>query len=151
MKSPELTRAEYELTVCARSGQAVCVPFKAVSFPGWLPKVADCHQNADVWVRENPEYEVVRGWVTYACFLGRSAGLTAHSVVRDRNGELVDITPLENESSRAGMRFIPHEGEAVIFDQMKALDIYITCHDFDTAEGAEDFAQEIFYEPGEEE
>ncbi len=69
---------------------------------------------------------VVRGWVTYADF-GLTIGLTAHSVVQDRDGQLFDITPLGNECDRAGMRFIPHIGTEQEFTSMREAEIYINC------------------------
>lgn len=129
-----MTRAEYEASLCARREDAAVVPFLKVAFDGWSPKVGCCHQNADMWVRANPEFEVVRGWVTYASFGGDSFGLTAHSIVRDRSGALFDITPLDDEGLRASMHFILHEGDPTIFFEMKALGINICCLAFDITE-----------------
>ena len=123
----QMTRAEYEASVCARRGQADRVPFRQVSRKGWSPKVAECHQNANAWASANPGLEVVRGWVTYASFGVDGVSLTAHSIIRDQTGAIFDITPLMDESLRVGMRFIEHEGDAATFDQMKAINIFINC------------------------
>jgi len=89
-----MTRSEYEKSVCDRLSHATHVRFRLVSFAdGTAPEVGDCHRNADRWVQENPGATVVRGWVTYANF-GLSIGLAAHSVVRTRDGQFLDITPL---------------------------------------------------------
>ena len=146
-----MTRAEYESAVCARVDHAVRVPFRRVSLADWSPKVAECHQNADTWVAANPGFEAVRGWVTYASFGGDSVGLTAHSIVRDQSGALFDITPLGNEDARAGMRFVEHQGDPAIFDEMKALGISIRCLDFSATNLAEEPFQQIFDDTGEEE
>lgn len=146
-----MTRADYEKSVCARLDQAIPVPFKAVSTGDWSPKVAECHQNADTWVRANPGCQAVRGWVTYASFGGSGVGLTAHSIVRGQDGALIDITPLENENVRAGMHFIEHEGDPAIFDQMRAVGINIHCLDFSVPELAEEPVEGVFDEIGEEE
>ena len=154
MTPPEMTRAEYESAVCARVDEAIRVPFRRVSLPDWSPKVAECHQNTDAWVRANPGVAAVRGWVTYASFGGDSVGLTAHSIVRDQSGVLVDITPLADESARAGMRFVEHEGDPALFDEMKAVDIniYCNCLEFSAAElMMAEPSQEIFDEIGEQE
>jgi hypothetical protein len=125
-----MTRTEYQTSICARLDRAVRVPFKPVSIGDWSPQIADCHQNADTWARAKPDYEAVRGWVSYASFGGGSIGLTAHSVVRHENGALIDITPLCDESVRRGMAFIEHEGDPALFDAMKAGGINIDCLDF---------------------
>jgi hypothetical protein len=151
MTPPEMTRAEYELAVCARLDQAVRVPFRQVSFADWSPKVAECHQNADTWVAANPEFEAVRGWVIYASFGGDSVGLTAHSIVRDQSGALFDITPLGDEGARDGMRFVEHEGDPAIFEKMKATGINIDCLDFSAPDPTKESFQEIFDEFSEQE
>lgn len=119
-------RSDYEASICQRLDQAVHVPFHQVSVPDWSPKVADCHANVDKWVQAHPECTAIRGWVTYADF-GVAIGLTAHSVVRNIDGRLIDITPLGNEDCRLGMRFIPHLGEDRDFFALKELGIYINC------------------------
>jgi hypothetical protein len=131
-----MTREEYEAAICARRHQAIYVPFRPVSIDAWTPGVAECHRNADTWVKAHPDWEVVRGWVTYASFGGDSVGLTAHSVVRDRSGILFDITPLLDETLRAGMRFIEHEGDANTFFMMKTRSINIHCLDFGGWDGS---------------
>jgi len=123
-----MTRAEYERSVCDRLANATRIPFRPVSFAdGTVPKVGDCHRNADKWVEENPGTVVIRGWVTYADF-GLAIGLTAHSVVQDRDGQLIDITPLGNERDRVGMRFVPHIGSEQEFTSMKDSNVFIECH-----------------------
>ncbi len=129
-----MTRAEYETSVCVRLDQAVQVPFQKVTLNGWSPQVGGCHQNTDIWVSAKPAFEAVRGWVTYASFGGDSFGLTAHSIVRDQNGMLFDVTPLENEDVRMSMRFIEHEGTPATFCEMKALGINIHCLGSDATE-----------------
>jgi hypothetical protein len=122
-----MTRIKYERSVCDRLAQASLVAFRNVTFvDGSLPLPTACHQNADRWAEENPGASVVRGWVTYADF-GLSVGLTAHSVVRGRDGQLFDITPLGNERDRAGMRFVPHLGTEQEFMMMKESSIFIHC------------------------
>jgi hypothetical protein len=53
--------------------------------------------------------------------------LTAHSVVQGPDGQWYDMTPLNNEYYRAGMRFIHHVGDERVFFAMKELNIYIDC------------------------
>jgi hypothetical protein len=122
-----MTRNDYEKSICDRMAEAVSVPYRGVSFAdGSTPVQSACHDNADRWVKENPEFAVARGWVTFADY-GLSVGLTAHSVVRDSDGQFLDITPLGNERDRAGMRFIPHVGTEQEFRSMKISNIFIEC------------------------
>jgi len=120
------SRSDYEASICQRLGEALRVPFRHVSLPGWSPEVADCHANVDKWVQVHPECTATREWVTYAD-LGVAIGLTAHSVVRNIDGHLFDITPLGNEDCRFGMRFIPYLGEDRDFFALKEVGIYINC------------------------
>ena len=121
-----MTRADYELSICEKLAEAEAVPFQRVSLPGWRPAVAHCHKNVDRWVASNPGSTAVRGWATCADF-GDAIALTAHSVVRDVNGILFDITPLESECVRGTMRFVGHIGDEQTFVRMQALGIYIVC------------------------
>lgn len=122
-----MTRTEYEKSVCSRLAQAVRVPYRGVSFAdGSAPVMSACHQNVGRWVEENTGTTVVRGWVTYADY-GLSIGLTAHSVVRDPDGQLIDITPLGNERDRTEMRFVPHIGSEQEFRSMKESNVFIEC------------------------
>lgn len=102
------------------------MPFRQVSLGDWRPKVGDCHANVNIWVKANPGTTAVRGWVTYASF-GIAIGLTAHSVVRDTDPRLIDITPLENEHNRSSMRFVPHLGDEDVFFAVLKMDICINC------------------------
>lgn len=114
-------------SICERLAQASPVIFREVSFAdGSLPVESACHQNADKWVKENPGTVVVRGWVTYVD-LGVSIELTAHSVIRDRDGQLFDITPLGDKRDRAGMRFLSHVGTEQEFAKIKESGIFIEC------------------------
>lgn len=122
-----MTRIEYEKSICDRLSQASHVIFRRVFFTdGSLPVQSACHQNAVRWVEENPGATVVRGWVTYADF-GVSIRLTAHSLIRERDGQLFDITPLGNERDRDSMRFIPNLGDEQSFVSMTESDIFIDC------------------------
>jgi hypothetical protein len=122
-----MTRAEYEESICQRLEQAVRVPHHKVLFAdGSEPFQSACHENVDRWVKENPGFTPVWGWVTYVDYWV-SVGLTAHAIVRDQRGQLIDITPLGNERERAGMRFVPHTGTREEFMSMKQADIFINC------------------------
>jgi hypothetical protein len=113
------SRREYEAGVCNRLDEAQAVPFEEVFIGHWRPLVAQCHENVDRWAQSHPEYTAVRGWVTYASFGDGMFGLTAHSVVKDAGGRLFDITPLEDESLRPGMLFVPHLEDDASFHRLR--------------------------------
>lgn len=123
----EKEREEYEKSICERLREAKPIPLQKVVFAdGSEPQASRCYENVDRWVKENSGATAVRGWVTYADF-GSSTGLTAHSVIRDRDGQPFDITPLGNERDRLGMRFVPHIGTEQEFKTMKEANIFIKC------------------------
>jgi len=122
-----MDRARYEADICNRLRQSDRIPFLTVSIGDWEPKVGECHQNVDTWVKARPDCMAVRGWVTYACFGDNSTGLTAHSVVQFADGELLDITPLEREGLRGGMRFVRHLGDEESFTVEKHRNLFISC------------------------
>lgn len=131
MVDPELppaipTRADYEASICRQLSQAELVPFRLVSLPDGDPTASNCHSNVDRWVEAHPGTTAVRGWVAFAS-CGDATGLTAHSVVRDTDGQLFDITPLGNECDRAGIRFVSDTGGEQVFGAMKGIGIHIWC------------------------
>lgn len=126
-----ITRADYEISIFARLGEASYVPFKDISSVRWTPRKAECHRNVDLWVAAHPDHVVVRGWITeYEFFQG--VRLTAHSVVQDISGKLFDITPVEpeNELYRRQSRFIRHLGDDQEFAAIKAVCLYLDCKRF---------------------
>lgn len=117
---------DYKKSICQRLYRAKPIPFRKVSLPDWCPKVAECHSNVDSWVGVNPGTSAVRGWVTYVDFQIK-IWLTAHSVVRDTDGQLFDITPLGDERVRPTMRFVPHVGSEQLFLSVKESSNVIEC------------------------
>jgi hypothetical protein len=109
----------YVTELCSRFGARQRVRFdpERASENGSL--VGRCHENVDAWVAAHPGDQAVGGWVTWHAVFG-GVRLTAHSVVRGTGGDLFDITPLGDESYRAGMEFVPHIGDEAAFFEMKA-------------------------------
>jgi hypothetical protein len=126
MSDQSMSRASYEADVCRRLSQAEHIPFQRVSTEGWVLKVGRCHENADAWAKNNPGSVAIRGWVTYYGNI-----VAAHSVVQDSDGQLFDITPLEDEatheSTRMNMRFIRHVGVDEVFFEIERKGRLITC------------------------
>lgn len=93
---PHQVNHEYTSALRQRVDEAVVVASVKVSIGDWEPQLNQCHENVTVWCQNNPNFQVVRGWLymdmagqlPYEVFL-------AHSVVRDREGMFWDITPLQ--------------------------------------------------------
>lgn len=58
----------------------------------WTPVAARCHENAVAWVARHPGWSVVRGWLHVFGDADSGAMFDAHSVVRDDNGRIWDVT-----------------------------------------------------------
>ena len=122
------SRRQYEWDICVRLKASQVVPFKEVSVGDWRPERSRCHDNVDIWIKSNPRHVAVRGWVVYASDGKDSVGLTAHTVVKDENGNLFDITPIEDERARPGMIFVFHLGNDVSFHALRSdAGIFFTC------------------------
>lgn len=104
---------EYLDGIYARRGEAAEVPRKEVLYrDGSAPQRCCCHANVDRWVAESPACESVRGWAISAR-MGDAIMLEAHSIVRDADGALADIT-LKVTDQRAP--FIAHLGSEQEFE-----------------------------------
>lgn len=130
MTSTMPTPEEYAASICARRAAAVVVPFVEVSADGWSPEVAKCHSNVDRWVALNPGCEAVRGWITYMSYGPAGVQLTAHSVVRNPDGTLIDITPVYRGAQRGGA-FVEHQGDPAEFFAIIATTLDLRCPSLD--------------------
>ena len=135
-----IDRQAYVNEICGRYAEAVHVPFDADRAAANQSEIQRCHENVDAWVAKHPEDSAVRGWVTWYPVLD-GVLLTAHSVVRGADGELFDITPLGDESGRAGMKFVRHLADEATFEEMKPLNHFkcIICVAVDVAAPSQDF------------
>lgn len=85
----ELAQQLYE-----RRHQAVLVPFRDFSSPGFSPVEQACHSNVDKWCRSHQKHQAVRGWLVHESWLPQGfCRFAPHSVVLDERGELFDLTP----------------------------------------------------------
>jgi hypothetical protein len=81
------TTDDFFAALWERRGSAMKLTPCAVRYrDGSAPAPGACHINVDHWIRENENYEAVRGWIPM------NYGFERHSVVRDCAGLLVDIT-----------------------------------------------------------
>jgi hypothetical protein len=121
-----MTRDEYAADICRRwLAEAKQVPFRKVSPKEWVPKEGDCHGNVDRWVADNRDWTAVRGWVNTPRYM--TLALTHHSIVKDVEGRLFDITPFADERYRPTTRFIWHIGDERTFCEMKAIGTFVYC------------------------
>ena len=97
---------------------AAKVPFREVQLNGWEPRKGDCHGNVDFWIRHHPETKAVRGWLFWKPDAAGRYLIMAHSVL-DENGQLVDITPIDQNAPRDGLLFLKHLGTEEDFSAMK--------------------------------
>lgn len=58
----------------------------------WAPAPNRCHENVAAWVERFPLWTVVRGWLLISQHDALGAMFDAHSVVRDEEGHLWDVT-----------------------------------------------------------
>lgn len=130
MTSTAPASEEYVASICARRADAVVVPFVEVSADGWSPEIAKCHLNVDRWVVLNPGCEAVRGWITYISYGPAGVQLTAHSVVRNPEGTLIDITPVYPGAQRGGA-FVEHQGDPAEFFAIIATSLDLRCPSLD--------------------
>ena len=85
---------EYAARLYERLGECVLLRRAEVNIGDWRPRENECHANVTQWCLNNPQYEIVRGWLYFHVegALGRVQFL-AHSAVRAPDGFLYDITP----------------------------------------------------------
>ena len=103
-------RASYFQEMIDRRGQAVVL--KVRKEEGFVPVVAQCHENARRWCDLHPVDAVVPGWITNPG--GFSIFFEAHSVIRSGvDGELYDVTLSEPRG------FVPHVGDEATFEAMR--------------------------------
>lgn len=77
-----------------RRHQAVLVPFRNCSSPGFRPEAQDCHGTVDRWCRAHPSHKPTRGWFVLEGYPQPDiCRFVAHSVVEDEQGRLFDPTP----------------------------------------------------------
>jgi hypothetical protein len=135
---------EYAARIVARIKEAVTVAFRPVACGEWAPQPNDCHNNVNAWVKTNPYLTAVRGWV-----IDSNCTLAAHSVVRDADGQLFDITPFRDE--RLIRRFIEHPGDEPSFREVTKGMSQIIYDTTDPNELAEQLATFGVYSQGEAE
>ncbi|WP_124649041.1 hypothetical protein [Burkholderia stagnalis] len=107
----------------ARRDEAIDVAYVEVSGAGWRPAVQDCHGNCETWCGLHPEYRLVRGWIfiplpglAYSRFL-------PHSIVRQPDGQLVDITPRGHLLGSTPYRFLGSIVDNEVYEAM-VVDLY---------------------------
>jgi hypothetical protein len=93
---PHHVHQQYTASLCERRAEGVIVSPAQVSIGDWEPLPNQCHGNVTTWCANNAEFQIVRGWL-YVDFSGQLPYevFLPHSVVRDKDGALWDITPIQ--------------------------------------------------------
>lgn len=109
----------------ARLQEAVVVPYIDMDGDAWRPAFQDCHGNCETWCERHPEYQLVRGWICIPMTGLAYCRFLSHSVVRQPDGALIDITPRgplrEAEPYRFLATFISNdEYETLVMDLYEA-------------------------------
>ena len=110
--------SKYFKRLYERRIEAVKVQFREVRFKGWQPVPNKCHDNVDHWVNCHTQSKAVRGWIFWPPDETGRCTFMAHSVVEE-NGELIDITPIDENTPRKGLFFLTHLGSEAEFALMK--------------------------------
>lgn len=95
MKS-ELTPAmSLAISVIKRCVAGDCVPLVEKALRDYQPTPHRCHDNVREWVALYPKYQQVRGFLVANQAETDTSLVIAHSVVKDTDGTLCDITPTD--------------------------------------------------------
>jgi hypothetical protein len=111
-----LSLRDYALNIFARRHSGVKVPNRLVGTKEWCPAARDCHQNVTTWVGLNSNLVAVRGWLLMDLTQLKRIGfepyydLIPHSVIRDDQSRLADITPIDPRATGDTYPFITHDG-----------------------------------------
>jgi hypothetical protein len=98
----EHARALYE-----RRHEAAPVPRRGVGDETWQPAVNLCHENVQQWCGLHPDHEIVRGWLYFALPGLAYCRFVSHSVIRQPDGMLIDITPTGPLAQADPYPFVP--------------------------------------------
>ena len=130
---------EHARTLYEHRNEAVVVPLVDVGNADWRPAMKDCHGNCEVWCERHPEYEVVRGWIYVPLPTMSYCRFLAHTIVRQPDGQLIDITPRGAMLEPTPYRFLPSIVSRAEFEAL-ALDLYEATGstDLDWRHGASD-------------
>lgn len=79
-------------------------------------KVARCHDNAKLWVKEKAGWRRVRGWLRFP--YATHHDLVAHSLVEGPHGERWDVTPYDDKQAMSlATLFVKHPGSDDEYDE----------------------------------
>jgi hypothetical protein len=104
---PSGALSDHARELYTRLREAVVVPYVDVGDSAWRPAVQDCHGNCEAWCAQHPEYQLVRGWICVPMTGLAYCRFLAHSVVRQPDGTLIDITPRGPLREAEPYRFLP--------------------------------------------
>ena len=99
---------------------------------GSQPERNRCHCNAERFVRENPGYSVVRGWLRTSIW-DFQVMFDAHSLVADCDGQLIEITPMLDGMSLPFLRHVGGEEQFTEFKEGRPSQLILRWLDFGPA------------------
>jgi hypothetical protein len=92
-KPPTLALQDEAANIFARRDEGVRVQRGAISFFGWQPVSNKCHDNAILAAKSDQTYVRIYGWLNMGMIEAKVVRFASHSVVRNIDGRLIDITP----------------------------------------------------------
>ena len=93
LKPPSEAHRNYAKLLYEKRGEAIHVPRIKVELRDWQPKANECHENCAEWYSRQGNCEIVHGWVCVDASAMEFYRFAAHSVIKDSNRSLIDITP----------------------------------------------------------
>lgn len=75
---------------------AVYLKFLDVTINGSKPKPKECHNNVNKFIEQNISFSPVYGWLVIDAPTTSQCLFLAHSVIKDTDGKLFEITPIQS-------------------------------------------------------
>ncbi|QWE10246.1 hypothetical protein [Polynucleobacter sp. es-EL-1] len=93
LKPPSKAHRDYAKALYDRRNEAIYIPKVNVELPNWKPQINRCHDNCAEWYLNNPNCEIVHGWLSIDLTAIGFYRFIAHSVIKNLDGSFIDITP----------------------------------------------------------
>lgn len=100
-KPPSRKLAKYAQSLYARKHEGQFVPKQAIQLDDWQPVQNQCHANVLILETYGKGYSAVHGWL-YLDYMSNDnfVRFVAHSVVKNAEGKLLDVTPAFSGSAQ---------------------------------------------------
>lgn len=105
---------EYKKILKSKLTEAIHLTHKDVLIGNKRPQPKNCHINAQSYSDENHDSECIRGWLVIdGGVASRFIILISHSVIKDSNGVIYEITPVNSLDPRPFLKSYLHEEDYV--------------------------------------